>query len=371
MYNIPVPFVDLDASHAPIIGEIHECIARVVASNNYIKSYEVQRFEENFAGYIGTAHSIGCANGTDALELALEVLELKASDEVIVPVHSWVSTASSVVRTGAKIVFADTLYDEFTIDPKSIEERISPATKAIIVVHLYGNPCRMDEIMALAQKHGIAVIEDCAQAHGAMYKGKKVGSFGLMSCFSFYPTKNLGALGDGGMVLSDNAELIDKIRALAHCGQSSKNVIKYIGRNSRLDALQAAILNVKLPYLDRWNASRRTLADEYRSMLQGSGIELPVEEKDSVHVYHLYVVKAPRREDFIHYLEEQQVGFGIHYPFLLNEVEGMKDGRIYAKANSYKEQIVSMPMYAFMKNNELEGLKKLSSNIINHKYGLV
>lgn len=356
-----VPFVDLSTIHTPIIGEINRAISSVIINNDFIRGYAVENFEKNFARYIGVPHAIGCANGTDALELALEVLDLNPDSEVIVPVHSWVSTASAVLRSGARVVFADTLFDQFTIDPQSIEAKINQNTKAIIVVHLYGNPCRMDEIMAIAQKHNLIVIEDCAQAHGAVYKNKKVGSFGLMSCFSFYPSKNLGAIGDGGAVLTADDSLAKRLRATAHCGQTEKNTISYIGRNSRLDSLQAAVLDVKLNYLDDWNKSRIALAQMYNDLFQGLNMVLPRPENDSYHVYHLFVIKVERRLKFTEDLKRLNIGYGIHYPFLLNEIDSLKDGNEYKTANSVKDQIVSLPMYAYMGDEEIRELKKISS----------
>ncbi len=356
-----VPFVDLNAIHAPILGEINQAMAEVISNNSYVKGEAVNVFEQNFAQYIGVKYAVGCANGTDALELALEVLDLEASDEVIVPVHSWISTASAVLRVGAKVVFADTLYHEFTIDPSAIEQKITANTKAIIVVHLYGNPCRMDEIMSIAKKHNLEIIEDCAQAHGALYRGQKVGSFGVMSCFSFYPSKNLGALGDGGAVLTNDALLAEKIRAITNCGQSKKNIIRYIGRNSRLDSLQAAVLNVKLKYLDEWNESRRELAAFYNNLLKHTDLELPTEEKDTKHVYHLYVVKAKHRDIMAEKFAKHGIETAIHYPFLLHEIQGINDNNTYKNAQQYKMQILSLPMYASLgsaRQNEMAAFIK-------------
>lgn len=343
-----VPFVDINAIHEPIADEINGAISKVLKSNNFIRSEAVESFEQNFASYIGVQYAVGCANGTDAIELAIEVLHLKPGDEVIVPIHSWISTASAVYRAGAKVVFADTLAEEYTIDPQSILSKITEKTKAIIVVHLYGCPCRMDDIMRIADAHHLIVIEDCAQAHGALYKGQKVGSFGLMSCFSFYPSKNLGAIGDGGAVLSDRHELTEEIRMIAHCGQASKNNISCVGRNSRLDAVHAAILDVKLKYLDTWNNSRIALAERYFKALANTSLMPPFSGGDFHHVYHLFVVKTRERETVINKFVEHNIGYAIHYPFLLNETEELRDGEVYPNANGYKEQIISLPMYANM-----------------------
>lgn len=358
-----VPFVDLNPIHIPIMDEVNYAIKRVIDSKDFIRSNVVEKFEENFANYIGVKYAIGCANGTDALELALEVLGLSQNDEVIVPVHSWVSTASAVHRLGAKVVFADTLIEEYTINPASICQKITSKTKAIIVVHLYGHPCQMDEIMAIAQKHNIIIIEDCAQAHGAMYKGKKVGSFGLLSCFSFYPSKNLGAFGDAGAVLTNEKVFAERVKFIANCGQISKNEIAYIGRNSRLDAIQAAILDVKLKYLDEWNVSRRRLAHMYTKKLAKSTLITPVEKTGFYHVYHLYVVKSSRRAEVVREFEANHISCMIHYPYILSDLKPFSSTEDFPNARTYQNQIISLPMYAYMEEHKIEFVQKFLSTL--------
>ena len=348
-----VPFVDLNRIHEPIRHEINSAVNEVLSGSSFILGKYVERFESEFANYIGTKHCIGCANGTDALELALEALGIGAGDEVIVPVHSWVSTASAVVRAGAVPVPVDTLNDQFTINPSLIQAAITSKTKAIVPVHLYGHACRMDEIMELAQKNNLLVIEDCAQAHGAEYNGKRVGSFGNAACFSFYPSKNLGALGDGGCITTNDFALAEKVKALGNCGQKVKNKISYVGRNSRLDELQAAVLSVKLKYLDSWNEKRRTAANFYSERLKDvSDIKLPVEIEGAKHVFHLYVIKVENRDSLASVFNLQGIDFGVHYPFMLNEIFPSSDS--FPVAGKYVSQIFSLPMFAGITEEELK-----------------
>lgn len=348
-----VPFVDLQRIHEPLTHEINTVVNEVLNSNSFILGKHVEQFESDFANYIDTTHCIGCANGTDAIELVLEALGVGVGDEVIVPVHTWVSTASAVARLGAVPVPVDTLNDEFTINPALIHAAVTSKTKAIIPVHLYGHPCRMDEIMELAQKNNLLVIEDCAQAHGAEFKGKRVGSFGNAACFSFYPSKNLGALGDGGCVTTNDGELAQKIKALGNCGQATKNKISYVGRNSRLDELQAAVLSLKLKRLDVWNEQRRTAAAFYKEQLKNiSGLQLPVEAEGAKHVYHLYVIKTTGRDSLSGCFNQQQIGFGIHYPFMLHEI--FPSSNSFDAADKYLPEIFSLPMFAGITEAELK-----------------
>ncbi len=356
-----VPFVDLNRIHEPIKNEINSAVNAVLYSSSFVLGKQVEKFELEFADYIGTKHCIGCANGTDALELALEALGVSKDDEVIVPVHSWVSTASAVVRVGAVPVPVDTLMDEYTINPALIKAAITPKTKAIIPVHLYGHPCRMKEIMDIAQSNNLWVIEDCAQAHGAEYKGKKIGSFGHAACFSFYPSKNLGALGDGGAITTNDFALSEKISALANCGQATKNNISYVGRNSRLDTIQAAVLSIKLKYLDLWNEQRREAAFFYSSQLKNfTEIVLPVEAAEVKHVYHLYVIQTKNREALSEFFTQRQIGFGIHYPFMLHQI--FTPFHSFGIAEQYAPKIFSIPMFAGINTAELNLVSKTISD---------
>ncbi len=350
-----IPFVDLVRIHGPIRNELDLVVDTLLKSSAFIQGKYVQQFENEFAQYIGVKHCIGCANGTDAIELALEVLEIGQGDEVLLPVHSWVSTASAVVRVGAKPVFIDTLQEEYTINPALLEEAITPKTKAILPVHLYGHPCNMSEIMAIARKHKLLVIEDCAQAHGAEYDGKKVGSFGDAACFSFYPSKNLGALGDGGAIVTSSNKTAENLRLVINCGQQRKNDIKLVGRNSRLDALQAGFLSVKLKYLDKWNEQRRQTADFYFELLkENKTIHLPTQAKNTKHVYHLFVIKTKNRDFLINQLEQKGIGSGIHYPFLLSQI--FPSSKIFPSGIGYNQQILSLPMFAGLTLSEIENI---------------
>jgi len=352
MSTAKIPFVDLLRIHQPIKAEIDAAIEGVIASSSYIGGKFVSQFENEFAAYLGVQHCVGCANGTDAIELALEALGIGAGDEVILPVHSWISTASAIARVGAIPVFADTEADTFCINANEIEAKITPYTKAILPVHLYGHPCDMDAINAIANRHKLLVIEDCAQAHGATYKERKVGSFGDAACFSFYPSKNLGALGDAGAVVTNNSDVAQAIRELINCGQKEKNNILRIARNSRLDSLQAAVLSVKLKHLDAWNESRIASAVQLTAQLKNvEGIELPVQRDYAKHVYHLYVIKCDERNTVRQKLEQHNIEWGCHYPFLLNESFG--DTSTYKNAEGYIDKIVSLPLFAAMKEEEI------------------
>lgn len=348
-----VPFVDLSRIHDPIRQELIAVMDNLISNSAFIQGKYVEQFENEFASYLGMKHCVGCANGTDALELALEGLGIGDGDEVLVPVHSWASTASAVVRVGAKPVLVDTQQENFNVNPDLMESCVTSATKAIIPVHLYGYPCRMGEIMGIARKHKLLVIEDCAQAHGAEYAGKKVGTFGDAACFSFYPAKNLGALGDGGAIVTNDSDLLEKLRMLINCGQKNKNQIKVIGRNSRLDALQAGILSVKLKHLDTWNEQRRQAAAYYFEILKNiEQIEIPIEAKNAKHVYHLFVIKVSNRQFLTKHLDAMNVGYGIHYPFLLNEIFSASSDFIGAR--SYADRIISLPMFAGITQTEIE-----------------
>jgi dTDP-4-amino-4,6-dideoxygalactose transaminase len=348
-----VPFVDLTRIHLPIRNEIATVLDSILNVGNFILGDHVKKFEDAFAAYIGTNFCVGCANGTDAIELALEGLGIGNGDEVLLPNHTWISTASAIVKQGAKPILVDTLYKEYTINPALIEKAITPKTKAIIVVHLFGSPCRMNEILTVAKKYNLLVIEDCAQAHGAMYEGKKVGSFGDVGCFSFYPSKNLGAIGDGGAITTNHLELSAKLRMLLNCGQSSKNKIEVIGRNSRLDAIQAAVLSIKLKQLDDWNEQRRNAASYYCKLLKSeSSIELPVETDKEKHVYHLFVIKSEAREKLISAFDNAEIGYGIHYPFMLNNFFPTTLSLSFSE--SYCSKIVSLPLFVGIKKEEIE-----------------
>ncbi len=294
--------------------EIRDAIERVLEGGRYILGPEVAAFEKEFAEYCGVAEGIGCGSGTEALHLALSSLGITTGDEVITVAHTAVATAVAIRLCGANPVFVDIDPRTYTIDPRRIEDAITPKTKAIVPVHLYGQPADLDAISAIAKRHGIPLVEDCAQAHGARWRGQRVGSFGDIAAFSFYPTKNLGAIGDGGIVVTSNKELASRARLLREYGWAERYVSHIEGWNSRLDELQAAILRVKLAHLDEDNARRRALAKRYDEALRDTRLTLPAAHASAEHVYHLYVVSTPDRDALQAGLRERGIGALVHYP---------------------------------------------------------
>lgn len=317
-----IRFLDLHKQYLGIKEEMDAAIAAVIATSAFIGGAGVKAFETEFAAFQQATHCVGVGNGTDALEIAIEALELPSDAEVLVPANSFIASAEAVTRSGACVVFCDTDPDDFTIDIAAIEQRITPRTAAIIAVHLYGHPCDMDGLLALAKKYDLRIIEDCAQAHGAEYKGRRVGAIGDVGCFSFYPGKNLGAYGDGGAVVTHDSALADKVRMIANHGRLAKYDHQFEGRNSRLDGLQAAVLSVKLRHLEAWTDRRIMLADEYLAGLVGiDGLELPRRSEDVRQVYHLFVIRTARRDALRNYLAEREIQSGIHYPKALPKLQ--------------------------------------------------
>ena len=294
-------------------NEILKSIKRVLDTGCYILGPEVEEFETNFASYCNVDYAIGVNSGTDALTLALRALAIGVGDEVITASHTALATISAVISTGATPVLVDIDPIHFTIAPECIQNAITPKTKVVIPVHLYGQPAEMDEIMKISEEAGLWVVEDCAQSIGAIYKGKKTGSIGNIGCFSFYPTKNLGAVGDGGMITTKDAKLALRIQRLRQYGWDKDRVTEEVGVNSRLDELQAAILNIKLKHLDADNKSRREIANQYNMLLDELELVLPVESPDTLHVYHQYVVTCENRNQIKKQLSERKIYAGIHY----------------------------------------------------------
>ncbi|WP_406857085.1 DegT/DnrJ/EryC1/StrS family aminotransferase [Alsobacter sp. KACC 23698] len=311
---MPIPFVDLKAQYGSIKDEIDEAIGDVLASASFIGGPPVDQFEQDFAEYSQVRHAIGVANGTDALQLALTAANIGPGDEVITAANSFIASAAAIARVGATPVFADVRRSSWTIDPVQVERAVTARTKAIMPIHLFGTPADMDEILEIARRHALLVIEDAAQAHGARYKGRRIGSFGQMACFSFYPSKNLGCFGDGGAITTSDDVLASRIRLLRDHGRASKYEHSEIGFNSRLDTLQAAVLCVKLRHLDRWNQRRQQIASWYAEDLDGSGIETPERHPDRSQVHHLYPVLTEDRDALQSRLEAAGVSTGIHYP---------------------------------------------------------
>lgn len=308
-----VPFVDLHAQYLSIKPEIDAAIADVIAQSAFIRGSHVDAFEAAWAKTLGLKHCVSCANGTDALYIAMRALGVKPGDEVITTAHSWISTSETITQAGGRVVFVDTDDITFNINPALIEAKITPRTVGIIPVHLYGQPADMDPIMEIARKHKLWVIEDCAQAHLARYKGRLVGTFGNIATFSFYPGKNLGAYGDAGCAVTNDDRLADWMATFARHGGKGEHVME--GINSRMDGLQAAILNVKLPHLPAWSETRRRVAARYTELLQGAGdVVTPAVAPNRDHVYHLYVIRTARRDALKKHLAELGVATVLNYP---------------------------------------------------------
>lgn len=346
-----IPFIDLFAQYGSIKGEIDSAIKECITETNFIKGKAVSDFENDFAEYLGAEYCLGCGNGTDALEIILASLNVGPGDEVIVPSLTWIATAEAVNNVGAEPVFVEINPKNYTIDYTRIEEKITKKTKAIIPVHLYGCPADMNEILEVAGKHGLFVVEDCAQAHGAEYLDKKAGTFGIASAFSFYPSKNLGAFGDGGAIVTNNKELAEISRKISNHGQLyEKHKHFMIGRNSRLDSIQASILRVKLRYLDEWNLKRQQAASSYISRLKEKGeFTLPYTESSKKHVYHVFVIRTRNRTKVIELLEEKNISWGIHYPKALPFLDAYSYKKHteeeFAISNRISDEIISIPIY--------------------------
>ena len=352
-----VPFFDLTKQHHQLAKELQNAYEGVMKRSFFVLGEGVKRFETAFAGYNGVQHCVSCGNGTDALELALEAGGIGLGEEVIVPANTWVSVAEAVLRRGAVPVFADSLAAEYTIAPESVVRCLSPKTKALIVVHQYGNPARMDELISVAKTHGLLLIEDCAHAHGAEYAGKKVGSLGDFGCFSFYPTKNLGCLGDGGAVVTNSGEKAEQIRLIANHGQLGRDIHVSAGRNSRLDELQAAFLNAKLPYLDQWNERRRDIAAWYFRNLPDKYI-LTVSTEQSGPVYHQFVIQCEERENLMARLRSAGIETAIHYPELISNMKPYsrfrRDPKGLPIAEKERQLILSLPIFPELREEEVE-----------------
>ena len=367
-----IPFVDLKAQYDSIKDEIDNAIQNVLNTTSFIMGEELKKFEVEFARFCNAKYAIGVANGSDALILALRACGIGKGDEVITVPHTFISTTEAISNVGGKVVFVDIDPKTYTIDITKIEEKINERTKAIIPVHLYGQPADMDLIMKLAKKYNLKVIEDAAQAHGAEYKGEKVGSSGDVGCFSFYPGKNLGAYGDAGMVVTNNEEIVEKVKLLRNHGRITKKYEHDIeGYSSRLDNLQAAILRVKLRHLNKWNESRRGNAGRYNELLSNiNGIITPYEADYAKHVYHLYVIRAEKGRDRLRKeLKSKGVATGIHYPIPLHlqpayNYLGYKRGD-FPVTEKASQEILSFPMFAELTNEQIEGIVKL---IKNHYY---
>ena len=364
-----VPFVDLKAQYLSLKSELDAAILQVVSETAFVSGRYAAAFETAFAEYIGADHCIAVANGTDAIEIALQAIGIGRGDEVIVPANTFFATAEAVSNVGATPVFVDCELNFYNIDTAKIEEKITPKTKAMIPVHLYGLPAEMDAVMEIARRHGLKVLEDCAQAHGAKYKGRTVGTFGNAASFSFYPGKNLGAYGDGGAILTNSTQTADRCRLIANHGQPAKYRHTLNGRNSRLDGIQGAVLSVKLPHLDRWLDARRQNAARYNELLADTGIPVPIAPDGFVHTYHLYVIRVKNRDAVAGKLNESGVDTGLHYPTALPFLEIYSDIGYqlsdFPVAHSQMSELLSLPMYAELTDEMIVHVAETLKNAVS------
>lgn len=358
-----VPVADLRAQHDALRDELIDAFRRVLDSSGFVNGPEVAAFEHDFAVYCEVAHAVGVANGTDALMLALRAADIGSGERVAVPAFTFAATAEAVYHVGARPLLIDIDPHTFTLDPDALRRalRTHPNVRAIIPVHLYGQPAAMDDIGAVASELGAVVIEDAAQAHGARYHGRRTGGLGALGCFSFYPTKNLGALGDGGAVTTNDPQLAARIARLRDHGQEGKYVHTGVGFNSRLDGIQAAALRIKLRHLDRWNTRRQALAAVYRSALSDvPGITLPVVAADCAHVYHLFVVRCRERDRLRAHLEAAGISTGVHYPLPLHRQAAFADlghrSGDFPVAEAAAREVLALPLYPELSEETVAGV---------------
>lgn len=358
MKSMNVPFLNLAAQHAALKNEISEAVERVLTGGHYILGPNVTEFEKEVATFTETKFGIGVNSGSDALTLALRALDIGEGDEVITSPFTYIAPAESIHQVGAKIIFADIDPRTFCLDPAEVAKKIAPRTKAIIPVHLFGQAAPLNEILALANSRGIAIIEDCAQAIGAKYYGQSVGSFGRLGCFSFYPTKNLGADGDGGMVVTNDEVLAKKLRMLRVHGIEKRYYHDLHGFNSRLDEIQAAILRVKLPHLNQWNARRAEIAARYSAAFAKLPLQLPVTALGNTSIFHVYAVLSERRDALQKFLGENGVPVLIYYPLALHLQKVYADLNFrcgdFPIAEKISEQILPMPMYPELTDEQVD-----------------
>jgi dTDP-4-amino-4,6-dideoxygalactose transaminase len=358
-----IPFFDLTRQTRQIRLDLDEAINNVLNHGSFILGEELRLFESEFAGFCGVAVVVGVASGGDALQIALRALEIGSGDEVITVSHTSVATVAAIELVGARPVLADIDPARYTLDPGKLEPLITKRTRAIIPVHLYGCPADLHPILAIAARYGLRVIEDCAQAHGARYHGKPVGSWGDLGAFSFYPTKNLGAFGDAGAVTTNDPDLAERVRLLRQHGWQTRYVSSLKGLNSRLDELQAAILRVKLRYLDGWNDRRRQLAGLYTNLLSGQGIALPYQPDDSLHVFHQYTIRSAERDDLRAFLKSRGINTLVHYPIPVHLQPayldlGYPEGNLPA-SESAANQVLSLPLFPELSQDEIAHVSRV------------
>jgi dTDP-4-amino-4,6-dideoxygalactose transaminase len=364
-----VNFVDLKAQYQSIKPEIDSAIQDVISNTAFILGKAVADFEEQFAKYCGVKYSLGINSGTSALIMALQAVGIGKGDEVVTTPNTFIATAEAISCVGATPVFVDMEEKSYNMDPGKLEKAITKKTKAVIPVHLYGQPADMDPILEIAKKKGVVVIEDACQAHGAEYKGKRAGSLGKMGCFSFYPGKNLGAYGEGGGVTTDDEEMVRKIKALRDHGSPKKFYHEFIGNNCRLEGIQGAVLAVKLKHLDKWNDGRRKNAQLYKKHLQGTEVKLPQEMPYAKHVYHVFCIRVKDREKLIEFLSKKEIFTNIHYPIPIHLQKaysflGYKKGD-FPVVESSMDEILSLPMFAELTEEQI----KYTTDCIKEFYG--
>ncbi len=354
-----IPFLDLRQHHAPLRKELSAAFEAVVDAGAFAGGPFVSRFEQSFAAYCGSKFCVGVGNGTDALWLALLALGVGPGAEVITVPMTFMATAEAITYAGAKPVFVDIDPSTYTMDPRALEGAITPRTRAIVPVHLYGQTADLDPILAIARRHGIKVVEDACQAHGAMYRGKRAGSLGDVGCFSFYPGKNLGAFGEGGAIVTDSEELARKVQMYRDHGQARKYHHDVIGWNARMDGIQGAVLGIKLPHLDDYNQGRRRHAEHYRALLDGvPEVVLPLDRPESRHVYHLFVVRVRERDRILQELANRGVHCGIHYPIPIHLQEAYRSlglGRgAFPVSERCADEVLSLPMFPELTEEQVE-----------------
>jgi len=355
---VQIPFLDLKSQYESIRGEVNHRLQGVIEDCSFILGPEVERFEKAFASYCGVSYCIGVGSGLDALTLSIRALGVQPGDEIIIPANTFVATGLAIIQAGAQPVLVDCCENDFNIDPEKIEAAITPATKAIIPVHLYGRLANMKAVCDIANRHGLHVIEDAAQAHGAETGGNHAGGFGTAGCFSFFPGKNLGAYGDGGAVVTNDENLANKIKYLRNYGSKVKYEHEYLGVNSRLDSLQAAVLSVKLQYLDRWSELRRERASWYDKALQIEAITRPSLPSQKEHVWHLYVIRSNFRNELLSFLQQKGIMAQIHYPHPVH-LHACFEGKLggegkYPVAEKLSREIISLPIYPELSKEQID-----------------
>ena len=366
--SMKVPFVNLQAQYMTIEKEIEQAIADVIAKAVFIGGAYVSQFEEDFADYCSARYCIGVGNGTDAIYIVLRALGIGPGDEVITVANSFIATSEAITMTGAKVVFADCDPVTYNIDTEQVSRLLTSRTRAIVPVHLYGRPADMLSLNNLASKHGLFIVEDAAQAHGAEINGRRVGTFGQAGCFSFYPAKNLGAYGDGGAIVTNDEALATKCRMIANHGRISKYDHEFEGTNSRLDTLQAAILKVKLKHLETWTEKRTVAADCYRDLLKDAPVLTPAVPEGTRHVYHLFVVRVKDREAVMKELSNRGIETGIHYPIALPNLMAYRylghRPEDFPVATAYSQEILSLPMFPEISKEQLQYVCNQVKNVM-------